>query len=129
MYKSNKGASGKQGQSPKANHAKRAEGQLRAERENILAKLAVSPSSPDELADGWQERDSSSERDIRDVEYALRESLRQRLLQVDQALERLRAGTYGLCTQCAAKISRKRLDKEPAATLCLPCQTATEGPL
>jgi RNA polymerase-binding transcription factor DksA len=45
---------------------------------------------------------------------------------IDGALQRLAAGTYGECVQCAAPIPRARLDAYPTAKRCLPCQQAHE---
>jgi DnaK suppressor protein len=45
---------------------------------------------------------------------------------IEAALERLAAGTYGECLQCGAKIPRSRLNAYPTAKRCLPCQQAHE---
>ena len=52
----------------------------------------------------------------------------QRLLaQVQAALDRLNAGTYGKCVRCGEDINPKRLAALPYATLCIDCQSATEA--
>ncbi len=51
---------------------------------------------------------------------------RRRLLQVEMALARLDAGTYGLCQQCGELIDPARLEILPAATLCVSCQRRAE---
>jgi RNA polymerase-binding transcription factor DksA len=48
------------------------------------------------------------------------------LLDVEHALERLRGGNYGICTDCNASIPAARLAAWPAATRCLPCQQRHE---
>jgi putative phosphoribosyl transferase len=53
----------------------------------------------DELADGWQDRDSASEAEIRDVEFGHRGAIRQRILQIERALERIKSDTYGRCVR------------------------------
>ena len=45
---------------------------------------------------------------------------------IEGALGRLAAGTYGECLQCGAKIQRSRLEVYPSAKRCLPCQQAHE---
>jgi DnaK suppressor protein len=45
---------------------------------------------------------------------------------IEVALQRLAAGTYGECAQCAAKIPRARLDACPTAQHCLACEQAHE---
>ncbi len=104
-----------------------AEEQLRAEHKRLLAKLAADSTSPDELMDGWQDRDSAAEDELRDVEFEHRGAIREKLLKVEWALERLRAGTFGICVDCNTRIDPKRLSQEPGVSLCVTCQAATEG--
>ncbi len=107
---------------------KEAEMSLQVERRKISAVLAdAEPLSADKLAEGWQEVDSPSEDEIREVEYSRRQALHQRLRQIDAALERRSAGVYAHCVQCGAKISAKRLEADRAVALCLDCQTASES--
>ncbi len=42
--------------------------------------------------------------------------------QVERALERVKAGAYGLCEDCGHKIPTERLKYQPAATRCVECQ-------
>ena len=42
--------------------------------------------------------------------------------QVERALERVKAGAYGLCEDCGHKIPSERLKYQPAATRCVECQ-------
>jgi len=46
--------------------------------------------------------------------------------QVSAAFERLAAGTFGSCLQCAEPISERRLQALPWAALCLRCQEAAD---
>jgi RNA polymerase-binding transcription factor DksA len=47
--------------------------------------------------------------------------------EIDQALERLEAGTYGRCVSCGRPIPEERLAAVPWAALCVPC-SARPGP-
>ena len=38
---------------------------------------------------------------------------REKLIQIDEALERIEDGTYGICEECGCKISEKRLKIMP----------------
>ena len=52
---------------------------------------------------------------------------RQRELQrIAAALRRLEDGEYGDCQDCGEPIDVRRLDMDPAATLCIRCATARE---
>jgi RNA polymerase-binding transcription factor DksA len=48
-------------------------------------------------------------------------SLREALLEVDAALVKLEAGTYGQCETCGEDIAEARLDAMPAARSCMAC--------
>jgi RNA polymerase-binding transcription factor DksA len=48
------------------------------------------------------------------------------LAEIDAALKRLEAGTYGDCTRCGGQITRARLLAAPQAPLCLDCQRKRE---
>jgi RNA polymerase-binding transcription factor DksA len=95
------------------------------ERRSLIAVL-LTQGAGDELVEGWQERDSPSEEEIREVEYMRREAHHLRLGLVDEALERLRLGTYGLCAQCSRGIAVERLESDPAMSLCIGCARAIE---
>jgi DnaK suppressor protein len=49
-------------------------------------------------------------------------SLRDTLRDVEHALDRMDAGTYGSCDNCGRPIADERLDALPAARLCLDCK-------
>lgn len=51
----------------------------------------------------------------------LREAALDELRQVDDALARMDAGTYGTCTNCGRAIPIMRLRVRPFAELCVPC--------
>jgi RNA polymerase-binding protein DksA len=46
--------------------------------------------------------------------------------EIDAARERLRDGSYGLCVDCGGEIPYERLEVQPAATRCAPCQNQYE---
>ena len=48
------------------------------------------------------------------------------LREVNAAIQRLDAGTYGICVRCGRAISRRRLEVLPYASLCIECQEAAE---
>ena len=41
---------------------------------------------------------------------------------IDAALERIAAGTYGRCVHCGSAIPRERLEARPFAASCVSCQ-------
>ncbi len=44
------------------------------------------------------------------------------LTHIDQALERIENGTYGICSDCNNPIPLERLKAVPTATRCVPCK-------
>ena len=56
-----------------------------------------------------------------EILQALEESARSELKQIERALERLAAGTYGRCEQCGERIDAMRLKALPHATRCQRC--------
>ena len=48
------------------------------------------------------------------------------LASIENALERMRAGQYGLCEVCNGKIPMARLNALPYATMCIECQRDLE---
>jgi RNA polymerase-binding transcription factor DksA len=52
---------------------------------------------------------------------ALLEATRRRLADVEAALDRRRAGSYGICESCGRPIAAERLAVRPAARTCIDC--------
>jgi len=48
------------------------------------------------------------------------------LASIENALERMRTGHFGVCEGCATKIPMARLNALPYATLCIECQREAE---
>lgn len=61
--------------------------------------------------------------DVHDeVDEILRTSATKALTEVDAALDRLHAGTYGRCERCATHIPFERLEILPMSRYCIRCQ-------
>lgn len=65
---------------------------------------------------------------VTDQNFLLRLKEReQRLLKkIDEALDRMANGTFGVCESCGGEISIKRLKARPVTTLCIECKTKQE---
>lgn len=100
---------------------------LMAERRNVILAIAVNPlGGAADWAQDDQKSDYASIDQIRNVEYGHREALSLRLHMLDEALERIALGVYGLCAECGARIVERRLNIDPAVAFCVGCQTAFE---
>jgi DnaK suppressor protein len=51
---------------------------------------------------------------------------KRRVEEIDQALARLEAGTFGVCESCGQPIPPKRLERVPDASLCVSCKEKQE---
>lgn len=54
-------------------------------------------------------------------------SLRENLMDVEGALDKLERGTYSLCEACGRTIAPERLDERPAARHCGDCAVDTSS--
>ena len=62
-----------------------------------------------------------------DRDLGLAEQASAEIAEIDRALERLDAGTYGTCESCGRRISRERLRALPFAALCTSCKAKQEA--
>lgn len=58
---------------------------------------------------------------------ALLAHARHRLTEIEDALERLRSGTYGRCASCGGVVPRLRLEARPTARTCIHCADQATG--
>ena len=56
---------------------------------------------------------------------SLLEQLEDKLADIQEAIDRLKNGTYGICTNCGDAIVPERLEALPYAELCINCQQKT----
>jgi DnaK suppressor protein len=57
----------------------------------------------------------------------LREREQKLLKKIDEAIDRINEGTFGICESCGGPISVKRLKARPVTTLCIDCKTKQEA--
>lgn len=53
-------------------------------------------------------------------------ALEEQLKRLDAAMERLEAGTFGVCGRCRQQVPLTRLQVMPWATHCVPCQSIVD---
>ena len=68
---------------------------------------------------------ASDERD-REINFILNAREREKLLAIDEALQRIKDKTYGLCESCEGEIQLGRLKVLPFTRLCVRCQEENE---
>jgi DnaK suppressor protein len=98
---------------------------LRAEIDR--AEAASESLKRDQSSEGsGDEADAGSKTFEREHEMSLSNNSRDLLVQVERALGRLDAGTYGRCEECGNAIPKARLQAFPRATLCVACKQREE---
>jgi DnaK suppressor protein len=102
---------------------------LLLERQDALLKaLSGDMSGLQELRDrtGEDEVDSASFNAQDDLNSQLAEAETRELIQIERALERMEAGTYGICEVTGKPIPMARLKALPFATMSIEAQRAKE---
>jgi DnaK suppressor protein len=106
---------------------KTARHRLEIERAMLQARIAEVSQTldlPDErLTDILDVAEAASDRQLQTTLLA---HSQQHLQEVETALRRLEAGTYGLCERCGGAIQPERLSVLPYTTTCFNCQTRQE---
>lgn len=85
-------------------------------------------SSVAEAHDVSDRKDEATQQQFDDIGEAQAQRDLDELAQVEAALRRLDAGTYGNCADCGEPIPLRRLRVQPAADRCAACQIAAERP-
>ena len=74
---------------------------------------------PDEMDTAVSETNLSLTGQLREREQRL-------LNKIEEALKKIKQGTYGACTSCGEEIEMKRLQARPVASLCIDCKGEQE---
>ena len=97
-------------------------------REEILqgidTNIKTERSTPErDVGDFYDDVDIEKGRQLR---HRLSERDRSKLAAIDDALEKIEDGTYGVCEECGEDIDKKRLKVMPFARNCIRCQSDLE---
>ncbi|SFB70258.1 transcriptional regulator, TraR/DksA family [Nocardioides terrae] len=105
---------------------------LDEERQQTLRRLASLRDDFDAVVAASRDTNADDEHDPEGATIAFERSQvdsllrqgRRHLEEVDAALERVEAGTYGICETCGGPIGEGRLDARPVARTCIRCAGA-----
>lgn len=106
--------------------------ELLARRESYLIDVTRSTATALELTEDGANQDMADEDGFgegdtlnveRDRLLVVASEAQARVAEIDAALGRVEAGTYGLCEACGKPIPEPRLEVVPEATLCVTCKT------
>jgi YteA family regulatory protein len=109
---------------------------LLEERENLLGRInfidgqGLNESLEDSISElstyDNHPADIGTEVFERSKDFALRESAMISVVAVDDALNKINEGTYGVCDVCGKDIALERLEAIPSTTICRDCKEAEE---
>jgi RNA polymerase-binding transcription factor DksA len=89
-------------------------------------QIANDEGQADDYGSGHHYGDDATELFLRERNLAVSGDLRTELDDVERALERIEAGTYGKCAECGEPINPERLEARPAAIYCIRHQRERE---
>lgn len=95
--------------------------QLRAQRGGKIGRAEAAANARESESDDWAQADAE-----RDLAFALEERESAELVAIDEALQRVADGSYGLCVDCGTSIATARLHANPVALRCVACQDKAE---
>lgn len=93
--------------------------ELRSEAGKTVESMDGDENFPDPSDRATMESDRNSMLRIRDRERKL-------IFKIQEALQRLDAGEYGICEECGEEIGIERLKARPVTTLCIECKSSQE---
>jgi RNA polymerase-binding protein DksA len=110
----------------------KARGLLEGERQKELQRLASLTGDYDEVVTAARDTNADDEHDPEGATIAFERSqvgalvrqAKDHLAEVEAALARLDAGTYGTCERCGEPIAEDRLEARPVARTCIGCASA-----
>ena len=76
--------------------------------------------------EGLDTYDLASEERDREINFILSDRERVKIKQIDDALERIDDGSYGVCESCGLEIAEERQNTLPFTRLCRDCQQDQE---
>jgi DnaK suppressor protein len=76
--------------------------------------------------EGMDAYDLASEERDREINFILTDREREKVQSIQEALERIDEGTYGICESCEAEIAEGRLSALPFTRMCVACQAEHE---
>ena len=102
---------------------------LLEQRSEILKSLEIQSEDMRGLiktVESGDEADVASDAIDRTLLNAMGEQDANRLQQINNALDRIKQGRYGLCLQCGSEIRKERLEAIPYAFMCIGCASEAE---
>jgi RNA polymerase-binding protein DksA len=100
----------------------------REEGESVTPKEAPKDSSGDLSAYSVHMPDQGTDAMEREMESLFAARDEKFIRHLDEALERIKDGTFGTCRTCGSHIGKARLEAVPNATECITCKSQRDKP-
>lgn len=101
---------------------------LAGRRQELLEDAGRTVTGMNESKDNFPEpADRAALESDRNALLRIRDRERKLLGKIEAALERIEAGTYGICEECGEWIGVERLRARPVTTLCIECKSNQEA--
>jgi DnaK suppressor protein len=99
---------------------------LNEQRDTLISDAGIALNAlPDETIFPELGDQASAEID-RNFMLKLKGRERKLLNKIDEVIEKIDNGTYGVCEACGEEINIKRLEARPVTTMCIECKTEQE---
>lgn len=98
------------------------EERLKKERERLLGEIKENETPEDFGSDIDAGDEEANEAEAFGNKLAIGGALRERIAEIDAALNRIREGTFGICIKCGKEISEDVLSAVPESQLCERCK-------
>ncbi len=96
------------------------------QRDELLAEAGIALNSLPEETIFPELGDQASAEIDRNFMLRLKGRERKLLKKIDEILDKIDNGTYGICEACGEEINIKRLEARPVTTMCIDCKTEQE---
>ncbi|MBI5015632.1 MAG: RNA polymerase-binding protein DksA [Deltaproteobacteria bacterium] len=98
--------------------------------ERLSVLLTEARATVTDLAEGDENyadpTDRAAAESDRNFLLRIRDRERKLIVKIQEALQRVEEGTFGVCETCGDEIGEKRLEARPVTTQCIDCKTEAE---
>ena len=112
----------------KANPYQQHEDALRAKQRELLDSFERDRADGNSNDDGGIQdlADKAASAYSKELNFSLSDGERNLLMLIEESFNRMKDGSYGICTNCGTQIGEKRLQAVPWTPFCIDCQELQE---
>jgi len=99
---------------------------LQEMRRDLVSQIGMLKDESLQRHDSVNSEEDGTDQFDRQLALSVASSENESLMAIDEALERVEEGTYGVCQQCGQTIGKARLKALPFVTMCVGCKSEAE---